>query len=77
MIVISAAFTIQAGQQETVLNAMKAMAAETLKENGCHDYTFYSHLDDDQKVFLFEEWQDQACHGERPGISLFGFEAQR
>lgn len=30
-------------------------------ENGCLKYEYYSSLEDETKLVLFEEWQDKSC----------------
>jgi quinol monooxygenase YgiN len=74
MIVMAVAFTVKTEHRDAVMTAMKTMAKHTLQENGCHDYSFYAHFDDPQKIFLFEEWKDQACldaHFETEHMAVF------
>lgn len=61
MIVIAAVFRVKEDKRNEALEAMSEMAAATLKEKGCNDYTFYADLKDTSKFFLFEEWDDQDC----------------
>lgn len=74
MIVIGAVFIVKEDKRDTAIAAMSTMAAATLEEQGCNDYTFYADLKNPNKFFLFEEWDDQDClnaHFQTPHMAEF------
>ena len=59
MIVLDVKFNLKEGCQDEAVAAMKIVAAETLKENGCAEYRFALPINDGDPIVLFEEWESQ------------------
>lgn len=59
MIVLDVKFLLKDGSHDEAVAAMKSVAAETLKENGCAEYRFALPMNEGDPIVLFEEWESQ------------------
>lgn len=59
MIVLDVKFNLKEGCFDEAVAAMKIVAAETLKENGCAEYRFALPIEKGLPIVLFEEWESQ------------------
>ena len=59
MIVLDVKFNLKDDCSDEAVAAMKVVAAETLKENGCAEYRFALPISDGLPIVLFEEWESQ------------------
>lgn len=59
MIVLDVKFNLKEGCFDEAVAAMKIVAAETLKENGCAEYRFALPINSGDPIVLFEEWESQ------------------
>jgi quinol monooxygenase YgiN len=57
MIIVSGEIGLDAAKAAQVMDAAKAMMAETRKEDGCISYCFYQSLEDPGVFRVFEEWE--------------------
>lgn len=60
MILLDVKFKLKADCLERATAAMRACAAATMKEEGCHAYRFATAFDGEFPIVLFEEWKSQA-----------------
>ena len=60
MIIVSGAFQIPAENVDAAKDAMRAMMAETVKEDGCVVYQFTQSIEDPSKFRVYEEWETEA-----------------
>lgn len=75
MLVIAGTFNVDPADRDAFLEAAKAVMAETLKEEGCHAYSFTPDVMDAGIVRLFERWDSEANlgpHGKSDHIRAFG-----
>ncbi len=80
MIVLAVRFHIKPDCKAEALASMKKVAAATLEESGCTEYRFFADLENDDKVFLFEEWESQdhlAGHFETEHLAAFRADMDR
>jgi len=80
MIVLAVRFHIKPDCKEEALASMKKVAAATLQESGCVEYRFFADLEDEDKVFLFEEWESQeflSAHFETEHLAAFRADMDR
>lgn len=59
MIRVVAKFPLQAGQLETFKKLAAEMIAETVKEDGCVEYSLVQSNTDANLVAILEAWEDQ------------------
>lgn len=74
MIVIAGTAKIKPEMRETAVSASVEMAAASEKEAGCKSYRFYTELEDENTIFIFEEWESAAvlaAHFETPHMAIF------
>ncbi len=63
MLVIAGTFKMDPSDRDAFLDAARAVMAETLKEEGCHAYSFTPDILDPGLVRLFEKWDSEANLG--------------
>lgn len=61
MLAIAVTYKAKPGKREEALRAARTCSAETRREAGNADYTFYAGIDDPQTFFLFEHWESRAA----------------
>lgn len=74
MIVIAGTVKIRPEMRETAVAAALEMSAASEKEAGCKSYRFYADLEDENKILIFEEWEDAeslAAHFETTHMAAF------
>ena len=74
MVVVSGTFQFPAGTRQKVLDAMEAVVAQTLQEQGCMCYRFYTDMSDENTYRVFEEWESEqhlAAHGKSAHLNAF------
>ena len=59
MLIVAGTFTTAPGTRSTFLEAVRPMVEATLAEPGCREYAFTPDPNDDDRVLLFEIWDDQ------------------
>ena len=75
MIVIAGTFDVDPSDRDAFLEAAKAVMVETLKEDGCHAYSFTPDVTDPSVVRLFERWESEdhlTPHMKSDHIKAFG-----
>lgn len=60
MLIVAGTITTEPGGREPFLSAVQPMVAATLDEAGCHEYAFAPDPNDDNRIMLYELWDDQA-----------------
>ncbi len=63
MVVVSGTLVMPPGSRDAVLVAMGKCVAETVKEEGCITYRFYSDPEDENVYRVFEEWSSPETLG--------------
>jgi len=61
MLIIAGKFRIDPAQRDVAVAAANEMMDETLKEKGCHAYSFAADLSDPARFHLFERWESQTA----------------
>ena len=61
MLIVAGSIVTEPGGREPFLNAVQPMVAATLEESGCHEYAFTPDPNDDNRVLLYELWDDQTA----------------
>ncbi len=61
MLIVAGSITTQPGGRNAFLTAVQPMVAATLTEPGCHEYAFTPDPNDDDRIMLYELWDDQAA----------------
>ncbi|HSV55791.1 MAG TPA: putative quinol monooxygenase [Magnetospirillaceae bacterium] len=59
MLVLAVAYRAKPGCRGEALRAARACSAESRRETGNMDYTFYAGIDDESAFFLFEQWESR------------------
>ena len=59
VLIVAGSITTRDGAREAFLAAVAPMVAATHTEPGCREYVFSPDPDDDNRVLLFELWDDQ------------------
>jgi quinol monooxygenase YgiN len=80
MIVLDVKFNLKEGCFEEAVAAMKEVALETLKENGCAEYRFALPIEPGLPIVLFEEWESQDAlnaHFETAHLAAFRGKMER
>jgi quinol monooxygenase YgiN len=75
MLVISGTMNVEPSDRDALLEASKAVMADTLKEDGCHAYSFTPDILDPGVVHIFEKWESEAHlapHMKSEHIKTFG-----
>jgi quinol monooxygenase YgiN len=63
MLVIVGTMNVEPSDRDALLEASKAVMAETLKEDGCHAYCFTPDINDPGVVHVVEKWESEAHLG--------------
>ena len=74
MIVIAGTAKINPEMRAEAIAASIEMAAASQKETGCKSYRFYTELEDENTIFIFEEWESAealAAHFETTHMATF------
>ena len=61
MLIVAGTIHTEQGGREPFLSAVQAMVSATLDEAGCQEYAFTPDPNDDNRVMLYELWDDQAA----------------
>ena len=61
MLIVAGSFIAEPGGREPFLTAVQPMVSATLDEAGCHEYAFTPDPNDDNRILLYELWEDQAA----------------
>ena len=61
MLIVAGSIIAEPGGREPFLAAVQPMVSATLDEPGCHEYAFTPDPNDDNRVLLYELWDDQAA----------------
>jgi quinol monooxygenase YgiN len=61
MLIVAGSIITEPGGREPFLIAVQPMMSATLDEPGCHEYAFTPDPNDDNRVLLYELWDDQAA----------------
>ena len=61
MLIVAGQFRTAPGTRQDFIDAVRPMVAATLEEPGCREYAFTPDPDDDDRLMLFELWDDQAA----------------
>jgi quinol monooxygenase YgiN len=61
MLIIAGSITTEAGHRDAFLTAVAPMVAATHTEAGCREYAFSPDPGDDDRILLFELWDDQTA----------------
>jgi quinol monooxygenase YgiN len=75
MILVTAFARLRPDAREDALTAARRMQEATAAEQGCHEYRFWTAIDDPDEIFLFERWADQTAldaHFAAPHTREFG-----
>jgi len=59
MLIVAGSIIAEPGERDTFLGAVQSMVSATLEEPGCQEYAFSPDPNDDNRVMLFELWDDQ------------------
>jgi quinol monooxygenase YgiN len=59
MLIVAGSFITEPGGREPFLTAVQSMVAATLEESGCREYAFTPDPNDDNRIMLYELWDDQ------------------
>ena len=60
MLIVAGTIVAQQGGRAAFLEAVQPMVAATLNETGCQEYVFSPDPNDDNRIMLYELWDDQA-----------------
>ena len=60
MLIVAGSIIAEPGGREPFLSAVQPMVAATLEEAGCREYAFTPDPNDDNRVLLYELWDDQS-----------------
>ncbi len=75
MLVIVGTLNVEPSDRDALLEAAKAVMADTLKEDGCHAYCFTPDINDPGLVHVVERWESEAHlapHMKSEHIKTFG-----
>ena len=59
MLIVAGSITTAPGERDTFLAAVVPMVTATRREPGCREYVFSPDPGDDDRVLLYELWDDQ------------------
>ena len=74
MVVVTASARLKPEARDGALAAGKRMQEVSSAEPGCHEYGFWVAIDDPNRMFVFERWEDQAAldtHLAKPHVAEF------
>ena len=74
MLVISGIFRIAPESRANALALAQEMARASREEDGCHAYSFYADIEDQNVMRIFEEWESDdalAAHFQTPHMKTF------
>ena len=74
MLVISGIFRLAPESRDKALEIAAVMAKASRAEDGCHAYSFYTDIEDQNTIRIFEEWEsDDAlkAHFNTPHMKVF------
>ena len=60
MIIVTGTFELPVGGVEAFKTAAEVMVAETVKEDGCHQYQFWQSIGAPNIFRVYEEWESDA-----------------
>lgn len=69
MITLNIEYRIEAGKEREFLELMRELAEASQKDKGCLRYQYYLHPQRTDRVFLWEQWENQemlSLHGQQP-----------
>jgi quinol monooxygenase YgiN len=75
MIFVTATARLRADRRDQALAAARRMQEVTTAERGCHEYRFWTAIDDPHSLLLFERWEDVPsleAHLASPHVAEFG-----
>lgn len=61
MIVLAVVWVARAGHQEEVADVFRKLEAKSRQEPGCLMYVVHRHKDEPGKVFIYEQYRDDAA----------------
>ena len=61
MLIVAGSIITESGGREPFFNAVQPMVSATREEPGCHEYAFTPDPNDDNRVLLYELWDDQTA----------------
>lgn len=61
MLIVAGTIATESGGREPFLSAVQPMVSATLLEAGCNEYAFTPDPNDDNRVLLYELWDDQGA----------------
>lgn len=61
MIIVAATLTAKPGKREALLKVAAPCVTATRKEDGCISYTPYLSVENDDDIFVFEQWASKAA----------------
>jgi len=59
MLIVAGSIITEPGERDVFLAAVQPMVTATLDEPGCHEYSFTPDQRDDNRIMLYELWDDQ------------------
>lgn len=59
MLIVAGTIIAESGERDAFLAAVQPMVSATLEEPGCQEYAFSPDPNDDNRIMLFELWDDQ------------------
>ena len=74
MIIVTGTFEVPADGIEAAKKAAAAMVADTVKEDGCHEYQFWQSIASPTTFRVYEEWESDAhlaAHGATEHMATF------
>ncbi len=74
MIIVTGTFELPTDGIDAAKAAAAAMVAETVKEDGCHEYQFWQSISSPTTFRVYEEWESHAhleAHFATPHMAVF------
>lgn len=74
MIIVTGTFELPAEGIDAAKKAAAAMVADTVKEDGCHEYQFWQSISSPTTLRVYEEWESDAhlaAHGATAHMATF------
>ena len=59
MLIVAGSIIAEPGEREAFLTAVQPMVTATLAEPGCREYAFSPDPNNDERIMLYELWDDQ------------------
>jgi len=75
MICVAVTYVVKPGREEEAVRFLKSLAAASRTEPGCRMYLVHRSLDDPQRFFLYEQYEDQQAldaHRAAPHFQEYG-----